>query len=263
MNLLITGLLGLLLCGCVSTGISPGTGTSSAPPPTTLDERARVYTELAAGYYARGQVPVALEDIRKALTIDSAYAPAYNVLALIHAELKEDKQAEESFRRALELAPHYSEVHNNYGLFLCQHNRLQEGLAHFESALSNTLYGTPERALANAGACALEQGDLTRAETYFTRSLKRDSKQLTAMLGMAEIRLRQGHLLAARSLVKYFLGLAEPSAQALWLGVRVERKLGDREAEASHIANLRKRFPESIQAQWSTTGQYDQNGSLL
>jgi type IV pilus assembly protein PilF len=52
-------------------------------------------------------------------------------------------------------------------------------------------------------------------------------------------------------------------AQALWLGVRVERRLGDRDAEASYGAQLRRRFPESMQAQWLVTGQYEQAGSLL
>jgi type IV pilus assembly protein PilF len=259
----ILALLALTQTGCVTTEGGGIKGGGSAAPPVAKDERARVYTELAAGYYARGQFSVALEDVRKAIGFESGYAPAYSVLALIHAELKEDQKAEENFRRALDLAPAYAEAHNNYGLFLCQRQRQKESLSHFEAALANTLYATPERALANAGACILEAGDITAAEGYFTRSLKREPRQYTASLGLAEVRYRQGHYLAARSLLNYLMSQSEPTPQALWLAVRLERRLGDREAEAAYISKLRKRFPESIQAQWSTTGQYDQHGSLL
>lgn len=260
----LAALLALALTACVTTGGNIGAVTGgSVAPPVAQDERARVYTELAAGYYSRGQLSVALEDVRKAIGFEAGYAPAHSVLALIHAELKEDKQAEESFRRALDLAPAYAEAHNNYGIFLCQRQRQKESLEHFEAALANTLYATPERALANAGACILALGDIAAAEAYFTRSLKREPRLYTSNLGLAEVRYRQGHYLAARSLLNNLMSQSEPTPQALWLAVRLERRLGDREAEASHISNLRKRFPESIQAQWSATGQYDQHGSLL
>ena len=161
-----------------------------------------MHTELGAGYYSRGQYAVALQELRKALAADSAYAPAYSILGLVHAELREDKQAEAYFQRAVELSPNYSEAHNNFGLFLCQRGRVADALKHFESALSNPLYATPEKALANAGNCAVEKGDLAQAELYFVRALKRVPNQSTALLGMAEVHYRQGRWLAARSLLR-------------------------------------------------------------
>jgi type IV pilus assembly protein PilF len=133
----------------------------------------------------------------------------------------------------------------------------------FEAALANPLYATPERALANAGNCVLEKGDLAQAELYYVRALKRVSNQSTALLGMAEVHYRQGRWLAARTVLRQVGDAANLGPQALWLGVRAERRLGDREAEASYGAQLRRRYPESLQAQWLISGQYDQAGSLL
>ncbi len=252
--LLLTGCAGHRLVG----GDSPETRSASEDNPG-----ARIHTELGAGYFARGQHAIALQELRKAREADAGYAPAYNILGLVHGDLREDKQAEDNFRRAIELSPNYSEAHNNYGMFLCQRGRMAEAQARFESALANTLYATPEKALANAGICTLDKGDAAQAEVYFIRALKRAPNLPSAQLGLAEVHYRNGRWLAARGLLRQIGQSSEHGAQALWLGVRVERRLGDQEAEASYGAQLRRRFPESMQTQWLITGQYDQAGSLL
>ncbi len=262
--LFLPGLL-LLLAGCAA---SPaGSGSPEAFGGNEENQSARLHTELASQYFARGQYAISLQELRIALSSDSAYAPAYNILGLVHAELREDSQADSHFKRSLDLSPNYSEAHNNYGVFLCQRGRMTESLHHFEEALRNPLYATPEKALANAGNCVMEkQGDLARAENYFARALKRVPQQATALLGMAEVHFRQDRWLAARSVLRQYsarVGDAVLGPQALWLGVRVERKLGDREAEANYGAQLRRGHPESMQAQWLLTSQYDQTGSLL
>jgi type IV pilus assembly protein PilF len=80
---------------------------------------------------------------------------------------------------------------------------------------------------------------------------------------MAEVHFRLGRWLAARSVLRQLSETTELGPQALWLGVRVERQLGDREAEANYGAQLRRRFPESIQTQWLMISQYEQTGTLL
>ena len=260
----------LMLTGCAATQQSGGNPESRSSNDDNAS--ARLHTELGASYYARGQYAVALQELRIALAADNAYAPAYSMLGLVHAELREDNVAEGHFQRSIALSPNYSEAHNNYALFLCQRGRVEEGLKHYESALANPLYATPEKALANAGNCAMEKKvagkpDLAQAELYFVRALKRAPTLSTALLGMAEVHYAQERWLAARSVLRQygaqFGDLSEHSAQALWLGLRTERKLGDREAEANYGSHLRRRYPESMQTQWLMNGQYDQAGSLL
>ncbi len=254
-------LLLLALAGCGSSPVMKG--SPEAQPTSGSDFRAQIHTDLAASYFLRGQYAVALQELAEALSADANYAPAHNMLGLVHGELREDVRAEQSFRRAIERSPQFSEAHNNFGLFLCQRKRMQEAQQHFEQALSNSLYASPEKALSNAGACSLAQGDLAAAETFYLRATKRAPQHASAQLGMAEVHLRQGRWLAARGLMRQLSETTELGPQALWLGVRVERQLGDREAEANYGAQLRRRFPESIQTQWLMTGQYEQTGTLL
>jgi len=72
---------------------------------------------------------------------------------------------------------------------------------------------------------------------------------------MAEISYTRGDFASARS---YLIRLAKSSpatAEVLWLGVRVERKLGDRVSEASYAAQLRKSFPDSKEARALASGE--------
>jgi type IV pilus assembly protein PilF len=252
----------LALAGC-ATPHAPQVGSPETRSARDESPSARIHTELAAGYFARGQFAIALQEVAVAQEADARYAPSFNVLGLIRGELREDKAAEDAFQRSLELSPNYSEAHNNYGLFLCQRGRLKEALVRFESALANPLYATPEKALANAGACALEKGDLAQSEVYFTRAVKRAPGFVSAQIGMADVHYRSGRWLAARNLLRQAGAVTELSAQGLWVGLRAERRLGDTAAEETYATQLRRRFPDALQTQWLITGQYDQPGSLL
>lgn len=252
------------LSGCVSnpsSGPLAENGASGQSDTSRDNSRARIHTELAAGYYARGQHGIALGELNLVFETDRSYAPAYSILGLVRAELREDALAEEAFRKAIALQPGFSEAQNNFGHFLCQRGRPDEGLELFDAALKNPLYATPETALANAGVCSLSTGNLAMAESYFARALRRAPGLPMAMQGMADVDYRQGRYLACRVKLQRLAEAGELNAQALWLGIRAERILGDKDAEASYEAQLRRRFPDAMQTQWLIMGQYDQLGA--
>ena len=226
----------------------------------TGNARARVHTELAAQYYARRQYPVALQELRKALQANNAYPPTYNMLGLVHASLLENKEAEANFLRAIDLAPHYSDAHNNYGHFLCESQRRAEAMEHLELAWKNPLYATPEKALANAGHCALRNGDLAEAERLAQRALVRVSNQPQALTTLAEIQYRRGNIAMAKSSLRIVEAQGGLDASALWLALRLERQAGNREAEAAYGLQLRRYHPESQETAWLLNGQFNMPG---
>ena len=251
-----------LLAGLLAACAQAPVGSSASAPEInqTVSQRAQIHTELAAHYYTRGQYAVALGELRTALADDPRYAPAYNMLGLVHAELREYPQAEANFRRAIELQPNYSDVRNNFGFFLCQRGRHAEGLLQFEAALQNPLYASPEIALANAGACSVAQGDLSKADDYLQRALARVPSQSIALRALAELEFRRKQLFKARNSLFKLAEAVELDAAALWLGVRIERGLGDHAAEASYGAQLRRRFPDAPQTKLLINGIYEGNG---
>ena len=68
-------------------------------------ETARLRTELAFNYFQRGQLGVALEEIKAALVADPNYGTAFNVLGLINMDLGENAKADEAFRKSLSILP--------------------------------------------------------------------------------------------------------------------------------------------------------------
>jgi type IV pilus assembly protein PilF len=220
-----------------------------------MRERARVHTELASGYYELRNMNVALEEVKEALRADPSYGPAYNVAGLIYADLKEDKSAQDSFLRALRIDPADSDANNNYGRFLCDRKREDEALRYFQAALRNPLYRNPERSYVNAGLCSRRRGDLAAAEDYFQKALQVRPGEPQALYQLAEITYSRGGYKQAKSYLDRIGQLTSANAEILWLALRVERKLGDRDAAASYGTQLTKNFPDSKEARALLAGR--------
>ncbi|MFA6903487.1 MAG: type IV pilus biogenesis/stability protein PilW [Gallionellaceae bacterium] len=253
MKLILAVLFGLLLTACSSSGDKGRDAQQEAQ--VDAEASARIHTELAAVYYGQKQYAVALDELKQALNMNSNYAPAYGVRGLVYMALHEDKKADDDFEHSLDLDSNDSGTRNNYGWFLCQRGREKESMQQFLEAVKNPLYATPEKAFLNAGLCSSKFGKLKDAETYLKNALSRQPNMKEALVGMAELSFAKADYAGAKA---YFLRLsrngADLSAADLLLAVRVERKLGDRNAEASYKLQLRKRFPESREARLITSG---------
>lgn len=244
--------------------VKPG-GPAAAPPrqalPSGAEEsdtrrRARIRLELASSYYEQGNYNVALDEVRQSVAIDPEYAPAYGMLGLVYMDLGKRAEAEESFQRALRITPDDSELNNNYGWFLCQTGREKQSIEFFQRALRNPLYTTPARPMHNAGICSMRMGDEAAAEGWFQRAFQVDPRNPVAMYNLAELYLKRRDLERARFHSQRLVASYEPTAQVLWLALRVERASGNRDAEASLGAQLRRRFPASAEAGLLVAGKY-------
>ena len=63
-----------------------------------------------------------------------------------------------------------------------------------------------------------------------------------------ELDLAQGDGRSASALLTQYFKTSPPTAQALALGVRVERELGNKKAAASYATMLKQRYPDSAEA---------------
>lgn len=216
--------------------------------------RARVHTELASGYFELRNMQVALDEVKQALKADPNYGPAYNVAGLIYADLKEERLAQDSFERALRINPVDSDANNNYGRYLCDRKREAEAIKYFLAALNNPLYQNRERSYLNAGLCLRRQGHATQAEDYFMRALKVAPNQPQALYQLADIEYARRNYVQAKNYLVRLEQLTSPAAEVLWLGLRIERRLGDRNAEATYGQQLRRQFPDSKEARALVAG---------
>ena len=236
----------LILAGC---------STSSADR-ARANKSAKAHTELAGLYYERAQPGVALEELTLALRADHDYAPAYSVRGLVHMALREDKEADEDFKKSLSLDNTDSDTHNNYGWFLCQRDREKEAIPHFMVAIKNPLYTTPGLAYLNAGLCSRKAGNYKDADEFLQKALLVQPELTQALFALAELNFANADYFAAR---KYFANFSQKTdnltAEQLWLGVRINRKIGDHNTEASYGTQMRNRFPEARETQLLIQGK--------
>src|SRR3569832_780666 len=251
-----TGLLGrsfvtlsiivALLSGCASTS----SDSSRDELPTRSDQtdtqkRAQIRLQLAVGYYQQGQFATALYELKQALQIDPNFADAYGMRALVFMGVGENALAEENFQRALRLPPNNPDMSNNYGWFLCQHGRGSRSIAYIDAALKNRSYQSPSKALNNAGVCSLKQKNTGAAEKYLTRAFQQDPSNPDTNANLAKLYYSRGDFKRAQFYVGRATAADSSSADALWTAIKVERKLGNRQAETAYVGQLRKHYSNS------------------
>lgn len=250
--------LGLSGAGAVQAQSFDGPANSRQQNATDPKNRARIHTELGAMYFQNRHWSAALEELGIALDADSGYVQAYSVRGLVYAQLKEYAKAENDFQRALSLAPGDPEVNNNYGWYLCDTGKARQSIAYFLQAVKNPLYETPDRAYTNAGMCAVKAGDLDGAQGYLLNALRfaRDGAPATR-LELAKLFYQRGINEESRIYLNDALKQMEPpTAEALWLGLRLERRLGNRGGEGGYAAQLRSRYPASPEYQEFLKGNF-------
>ncbi len=234
----------LLLSGCVT----PQNSTGKAPNPANKRKVAELNTQIAIQHLKDKEYELALKKLKKASDTDPNYPDAYNARGIVYSQIGETDKAETNFQRALRIDGKNPLTLNNYGQFLCQNGKPTQGQEMFQRATANPLYRTPEIALSNAGSCALNVGDTEKAESYFREALDINPRIPIALLQMASITFDSGRYLPARGYIQRYSQIANHVPRSLWLGILIERELGDQDAEASYALSLEKNFPDSKEA---------------
>ncbi len=240
--MMITG-----LAGCDHATVI-GTDSGAIKPSVTTNDAAEANLRLGIAYMQEKEYEKALSKFEKARAADRNYPPTHNALAILYQQLGDEVKADEYFRKALSLNSNDAPTLNNYGQFLCQNSRFAEAEASFMKAARNPLYPTPEIALANAGTCAMAKGKLDVAESHFRNALEKNPEISVALLQMSQLSYGMSNYLSARAYLQRYLENSAHTAKSLWLGINIEKELGDKNALSSYQLLLKNAFPNSKEA---------------
>ena len=250
-----------LLAACAANRPERGE-LKTASDQTAVEKRAGIRLQLAVGYYQDGKYEIALDEVKQAIAINPQAADGYDMRGLIYTAMKENALAEENFQHALKLAPDNPNIANNYGTFLCNAaGKPAQAIPLFEAALNNPRYASPVSALVNAGSCSVKLKKLDAAERYLLEALRYAPDLPPVNAALAQVYYLKRDYPRAGFFVNRLTETAKLdtlSADALWLALRVERKLGKRDLEASLVAQLRHRFPGSPEYAAFQRGAFDE-----
>ena len=253
----------LLLGGCASNTGAGGQGDAKADLVTESDEpegrrRARIRLELAVGYFEQGQTTVALDELKQALSADPNFGEAYNLRGLIYMRLNQIRLAEESFRRSITLNPGDANVQHNFGWLMCQQGRHAEYMQLFARALSNPQYGDRPKTLMTQGLCQIRAGQRPEAEVSLTQSYELDAGNPITGYNLANLLFLRGDFVRAQFYIRRLNNSELANAESLWLGIKVDQRLDNRDAVQQLAGQLRKRFAQSRELAAYERGAFDE-----
>ncbi|MBC7731407.1 MAG: type IV pilus biogenesis/stability protein PilW [Bacteriovorax sp.] len=252
------------LAGCAARVSSTGPSGDTKDLVTASDEsdgskRARVRMELASGYFERGQMTTALDQVKLAIAADSSFSEAFNLRGLIYANIGDERLAEESFRRALQLNPRDADTMQNFGYFLCQKKRYVEATALFDQALALPQYRNAGRTLLTKGVCLSLSSQWADAEVSLLRAYELEPTNPAVAVNLSEVLYKRGDFERARFYVRRVNAVpAIASAQTLWLAARIENGIGNRAGVQEFGDQLRRRFPDSREFESFQRGNFDE-----
>ncbi|TSE21565.1 Photosystem I assembly protein Ycf3 [Tepidimonas alkaliphilus] len=248
------------LAGCAG---APRPGTAGQDWITESDEppqrkRARTRVELASGYFEQGQLTVALDEVKQAIQIDPTYAAAFNLRGLIYTALRDPRLAEDSFQQALRLNARDGNTWHNYGWMLCQDGRYAAAFDAFARALDAPAYQGAARTWLARGVCQARAGQPLEAERSLLRAFELDPGNPVTLFNLALLLHQRGDDARAQFYARRLNNSELANAESLWLGLKIERRLGNKDTVAQLAEQLRRRFPASREAGALERGAWDE-----
>lgn len=241
LSLVLAGLIaGLTGCG----GSSNNKRLMSTPEPVRAAE---INLEIGLDYFRKGNLAQAKEKIDRSIEQNPRNAKAQITAGMLYDRLGETSKADAHFAKGLSLDPKNPEVQNNYGAYLCQKGRYDRGEKLALEAAGNPLYTTPEAAYLNAASCARNAGDLKRSEENLRKAVAVRPKFGEALIQLAELEYKQAEYLSARGFLERYLAVGRNNPASLWLGVRIERGLGNAAAAQNYAQRLKSEYPRAAQ----------------
>lgn len=244
MTLLMLALALPSLQGCAQGASGEDIVTASDEPEQR--RRARLRLQLALGYYERGQATVALDETKQALAIDPGFVDAYNLRGLIYMRLEEPRLAQESFRRALSLGGDNPDVLHNQGWLLCQQGEFAQAARSFERALAQPVYAERAKTWLSLGLCQIRAGQAGPAEQSLLKAHELDPGNPVIGYNLAQLLYARGTLQDAQFYIQRINNNgALANAETLWLGAKIEHRLGHAQARDRLGSQLKAYHPGS------------------
>lgn len=199
--------------------------------------------QLGIDYFRQGNLQQAKDKLDKSLEQNPRNAHAHAAAGLLYDRLGDDKNADAHFSRAVSLDAKNPDILNNYAVYLCRRGQVEKGEKYALQAATDPLYKTPEAAYLNAGYCAASANDTKRAANYFRQALAVRPRFPEALIRLADLEFNAGNYMPARAFLERYLQTVPANAEALWLGVRIEKGLGNSNSATEYARRLKNEFP--------------------
>ena len=254
--------LAVLQAGCANTAGSNSSSSSPGEIMTSSDmtdarKRAIIRLQLATGYLERGQLEVALDEVKRAIVADPAYWYAFNLRGLIYAQLGDKALAEDSFRRALALNNRDGNAQHNLAYVLCEQKKYSQAQQFFEMAMANPMYLDKDKTRIAQAVCEIQSGQVAAGEARLLSAYEEGTRSPLIANALAQVYYdrqdyRRAAMYASQANVRN-----SGSPASLWLAIKIEHKLGNQSGVMRYARILRENYPNSREMQLYERGAWN------
>ena len=235
--------LGVLIAALAVTGcVSDGPKSANSENPDAASQR---HIRLALKYIGSESRDLARVHLKKAAKYRSRSAQLDNAYALLYQSEQEFKLAEAHYKKALARDKKYTLARYNFAAFLYNQGRIEEARKQIELVSEDLEYDRRAQAFYILGLTQSKMGDSQLALQSFEKATQLSSGFAPPYIEAAELYFQQQNYPLCKLALDRFRQLSQPTAQSLWLAVRLEDRFGNRDRAASEGLKLKNLFPYS------------------
>lgn len=263
-NKVITFWLLLMLSACVTQQYNDD-DTLIVENDASINEMAMTRISLGLGYLKMGNTTQAKFNLDKAKRFSPKLIQVHSAFAHYYDTVGEPEQAITSYEEALSINPQDANTLNNYGVFLCRQDRLEEAEKQFIKAIAVPSYIKVSESYENLALCQLKANHFEQAEEYFNKAITHSPNRSSTLLQMARLHYAKGNYLEAKAFMQRFEKATRRfTAGALALSYKTHQKLKNMDTAKNYGAMLVKMFSGSYEAkQYLLNGLVEIDADLL
>ncbi len=168
-----------------------------------------------------------------------------NALALFYTVEGDNELVEKHYRMAIESNPDYSQARHNFASYLYSQKRYAEAAEQLKVVVKDYRYSARYQSWENLGLCYLELGEKEQATKAFQRAVQLNARQVVSWLKLAELSFEDENYQRTAEILTRLNKIGKPTPAQLWLEIRLQRILGDKDKLASLELALKNLFPGS------------------
>lgn len=208
------------------------------------DERAQF--ALGGYYFGQQEYAQAIEHNKKATEIAPSYSPAYNILGYAYRQAGDYSNAEQAFKKYIDLIPNDPNPYDSYAELLLKMGRFDESVAQYRKALSIDSKFNPSRFGLSADLTYMGKPDEAQSVLQEMASRARNDGELrTAFFGMAVLASDGGKFDKALQAMDEEYAVAEKKNDVASMAADLQAK-GNIAAEMKNYDVAQQQFDRSV-----------------
>lgn len=232
------------LSACVT--IVEGPFNKKASPQKAVEN----YTQLGLGYLQQGRTDWARQRLNRALQINEDDAPANDAMGLVWQAEGELDLAEESFKKALSSDSDFTLARHHLGRLYAQMKRYRPARNYLEEAVEDRYYDNRAAAYNDLALNEYRSGDTPAAMAGYRQALRLMPYNVDALVNLSTLLFEQQNYSESRKYFDRFDRLVEReqtrhTAHSLWLGIKLANLKPDTQRAIKFAKALKQNFSES------------------